>query len=241
MKTVLISLLLIGALTFVQGQGQARNMETFSGQGQVGDVFAKMRKKKDIISDLQTVGTIYIDQTFLPCKIYYDNKLVGDFYYRHNAFNDEIEIKDSKMAEEPESSLLTIKELRLVDPVGSKELSLRVYENKKLELRNGYLYRLGDGETYDLFFKNNVKYTEGTRPVTSMTRPTPNKFTHFTEYYYIKKGDKVAKYIEQKGRHFVKVFDKSVRESLITFLKEEKINLKKEEDLIKTFAYLNKL
>jgi len=241
MKTILTSLIFILAFTFAQGQGGAVNMERFSGMGSGGDYFAKMRKKKDIKSDLPTVGSIYLNDKFLPCKVYYEDDLVGDFFYRHNAFNDEIEIKDTQLAEEAESSLLTVKELRLVDPIGNKELALRVYENDKGELRNGYLYRLGEGEKYDIFFKNSVKFTEGTHPVNSLVRPTPNKFSHFTEYFFVKKGDKVAKYIEQKDRKFVKAFDKSIQESLETFLKEEKINLKKEEDLIKTFTYLNNL
>ncbi|MGB5554307.1 MAG: hypothetical protein WBM83_06585, partial [Flavobacteriaceae bacterium] len=233
------ALLLVSNLLL--GQQGVVNLESFDGQGQLGNLFAEMRKKKNITSDLPTVGSIYIDDTFLPCKVYYEDDLVGNFFYRHNAFNDEIEIKDTKYAEEPESSLLTIKELRLLDPVGNKELALRVYENKKGELRNGYLYRLGEGKNYDIFFKNNVKYTEGTRPVNSLTRPTPNKFSHFTEYYFIKKGDKKAHYVEQKNSKFVKAFDKSIRENLSSFLKNEKINLKKEEDLIKTFEYLNTL
>ena len=242
MKTT-ISLLVIAFaanLTLAQASG-VRSLESFDGQGQLGTVFAEMRKKKAITSDLQTVGSIYIDKEFLPCKVYYEDDLVGDFFYRHNAFNDEIEIKDSRSPEEPESSLLTLKELRLQDPVGNKELALRVYENKKGELRNGYLYRLGEGKNYDIFFKNNVKYTEGTQPANSLVRPTPNKFTHFSEYYYIKKGDKKAKYIEQKTGKFVKAFDKELREPLAAYLKKEKINLKKEEDLIKTFDYLNSL
>ena len=240
MKTILKSLIFLFSISMF-GQGSAVNMERFSGMGAGGEFFAEMRKKKDFKSDLPTVGSIYIDETFLPCKVYYEDDLVGDFFYRHNAFNDEIEIKDTQLAEEPESSLMTIKELRLLDPIGNKELALRVYENDKGELRNGYLYRLGEGEKYDIFFKNSGKYTEGTHPVYSLVRPTPNKFSHFTEYFFLKKGDKVAKYVEQKDRKFVKSFDKSIQEPLATFLKEEKINLKKEEDLIKTFNYLNTL
>lgn len=241
MKKILSLLAIVIASNFALGQGTSFNMERFNGPGQIGVVFAEMRKKKDIVSDLQTVGSVYIDEQFMPCKVYYESDFIGDFYYRHNAYNDEIEIKDTQFAEEPESSLATIKELKLIDPSGNKELSLKPYENKKGEVRNGYLYLLMNGSKYDLFTKNNVKYTEGTHAVSSMVRNTPNKFSHFSEFYFIGKEEKVAHYIGTKKGDFIKSFDKGLRDKLSAFIKEENISLKEEADLIRTFEYLNSL
>jgi hypothetical protein len=239
MKKIVLILGLTLLFNFSFGQGQAVNMESFGGQGQMGSVFADMRKKKGIVSDLPTVGSVYIDEQFLPCKIYFEKDLIGDFYYRHNAYNDEIEIKDTQLGEEAESSLATIKELTLIDPDGNKELSLKTYENKKGEVRNGYLYLLNDGSTYELYTKNNVKFTEGTHAISSMVRDTPNKFSQFAEYYFIGKEDKVAHYIGTKKSDFLKSFDKETRQDLQNYIKKEKINLRDEADLIQVFNYLN--
>ncbi len=242
MKRIVLILGLTLLFNFSYGQGaSAVNLESFSGQGQMGSVFAEMRKKKGIETDLPTVGSVYIDEKFLPCKIYYDSDLVGDFYYRHNAYNDEIEIKDTQFVEEAESSLATIKELTLVDPIGDKELSLKAYKNKQGEVRNGYLYLLNDGTNYKLYTKNNVKYTEGTHAISSMVRDTPNKFSQFTEYYFVTKDGKVAEYISNRKNDFLKSFDKEVRQDLQNFIKAEKINLKEEADLITVFNHLNSL
>ena len=51
------------------------NLERFNGQGVSGSLFAKMRNVKDIKSDLPTVGTVYIEENFQKCKIYYNVSL----------------------------------------------------------------------------------------------------------------------------------------------------------------------
>jgi hypothetical protein len=238
MNKIIYIVVLALSFHFVHGQ-QPVNLESFGGQGQMGSLFAEMRKKRGIVSDLPTVGSVYINEQFLPCKIYFDKDLIGDFYYRHNAYNDEIEIKDTQLAEEPESSLATIKDLTLIDPIGNKELSLKTYNNKQGEIRNGYLYLLNDGTKYQLYTKNNVKFTEGTHAISSMVRDTPNKFSQFAEYYFVGNDDKVAQYIGTKKSDFIKSFDKETRQELQNFIKKEKINLRDEADLIQVFNYLN--
>jgi hypothetical protein len=166
---------------------------------------------------------------------------VGNFYYRHNAYNDEIEIKDTQYMEEEASSLVTQKELRLVDRKDHKELALKVYRNKEGEVRNGYLYKLNKGKNYTLYYKNSVKFTEGTHPVSSMVRPTPNKFTHFTEYYYMAAGSRVAEYLGPRKGDFIDAVKKDLREQLKQYVKNERISLKKKEDLVATFTFLNTL
>ncbi|MEJ1223015.1 hypothetical protein [Sediminicola sp. 1XM1-17] len=241
-KTIVLPLamLFFYAGSFAQGATSTK-LDNFTGNGYAGAAFSEMRKKLNTPSDLETVGSVYIDERFVPCKVYYNDEVIGNFYYRHNAFNDEVEIKDSQFGEEPESSLATIKELRLVDELDNKELALKAYKNKKDIVRNGYLYQLNEGEKYDLFFKNSVKFTEGTKPVNSMVRATPNKFSHFTEYYFMKDGDNLAYHIGHRKSEFLREFDKEKRDSLAAYIKEEKINLKKEEDLMKVFNYLNSI
>ncbi len=224
-----------------QGAG-AMNMESFAGQGQMGNLFAEMRKKKDIVSDLPTVGSVYIDEEFRPCKIYYNTEFVGDFFYRHNSFNDEIEIKDTSSPYDNDiSSLVALRQLRLIDSKDRTELSLHVYQTKEDNLRNGYLYELSTGPKYNLYFKNNVKYTQGTHPVTSLTRPTPNKFSHFVEYYLKRNGEETAQSLGKSRGDFLKVVDADIREQVKEYLKEEKIDLKDTQDLIRLFDYMNDL
>lgn len=239
-----LSIILISLFTSLNLQSQVGpvNLENFNGQGTGGSLFATMRKVKDIKSDLPTVGSVYIDDTFQACKIYYNEEHVGDFYYRHNAFNDEIEIKDApNQSEEEASSLMAMRQLKLVDTESGSELGLHVYQTKDDNLRNGYLYLIEAGKHYNLYFKNNVKYTEGTHPVTSLTRPTPNKFSHFVEYYIKKNGQETAQFVGKKGAEFLKVIDAENRNKVRDYIKAEKISLKDQEDLLQLIHYIDAL
>lgn len=218
------------------------NLEQFNSQGTGGAIFAQMRQVKDIKSDLPTVGSVYIDDSFRPCKIYYKDEFVGNFYYRHNSFNDEIEIKDTPYADDKDiSSLMAMRQLRLVDESDQSEVALHVYNSKEGTLRNGYLYQLRKGPKYSLYFKNNVKFTEGTHPVTSMTRPTPNKFSHFVEYYIKKDGAETAEYVGKKTGQFLQILDEDIRSKVRDYLKDEKLSLKDEADLTKILEYINSI
>lgn len=234
---VLLSLAASGTLS-AQANRQFRNNGMSAA---TGNFFSEMRKKKDAQSSIsETVGTPYIEESFKPCEVYYGNELVGTFFYRHNAYNDEIEIKDSQIPGDEVTSLATMRELRLVDLESGNELSLMTYENKDEQMRNGYLYELKDGEKYHLLFKKNVKFTEGTKPANPLLRPTPNKFSKFVEYYYFTDDSKVAQYVPTRKGKFLRSFsDKEIQEKLKQFLKEEDINLNREEDLVRVFKFLD--
>lgn len=189
---------------------------------------------------INAVGSPYMSEGFLPCKIYVDDEFAGDFYYRHNAYNDEIEIKD--YPEDPEKlSLHTDKRFRLLS--GDKELSLKNLVIEDGSYRNGYLNLISRGERFKLYTRTKVKFTEATQPVNSLVRPTPDKFTNYTDYYYSdsKKELDVAYYLKDRKRKFIQSFDKSIAGKLKDFIKEHKINVKKQEDLIKVFSFLNSL
>lgn len=240
-KTILIIAALLFSLEAFAQTGPV-NLEQFTGQGTSGTIFAQMRRVKGIKSDLPTVGSVYIDDAFKPCKIYYNTEFVGEFFYRHNAFNDEIEIKDSDSPRDNDvSSLVVMRQLKLIDSEDQTELSLHVYQTKEENLRNGYLYKLSTGSKYNLYFKNNVKYTQGTRPVTSLTRPTPNKFSHFVEYYLKRNGEETAQSLGKNKGDFLNVVDTDIRNEVKDYIKEEKIDLKDTQDLIRLFDYMNSL
>ncbi|MBC2839611.1 hypothetical protein [Robiginitalea sp. SC105] len=239
-KTVLSSFLMLALMgtAFAQAPVQLRYDGSSATQN---EFFNQLRNKKEINTGvLETVGTPYIEDDFKPCEIFFGDEKIGKFFYRHNALNDEIEIKDSQVAGEEVSSLATMRQLTLIDLENGNELSLMTYENKKDQMRNGYLYRLKDGDKYSLLFKKNVKFTQGTQPVNSLVRPTPNKFSLFIEYYYFTPDGKVAQYLPTRKNRFIRSFDKSLQDKLKEFIDEQDINLNQEEDLVRVFSFLNK-
>ncbi len=239
-KLIFLSTVLL--LTCSLGYSQAfQNLRSDGMSAANNEFFTKIRKVKDVETGvLETVGTPYIDESFQPSEIYYDAELVGKFFYRHNGYNDQIEIKDTQLDEEEPASLATLRQLRIIDKTTGQELSMIAYKNKEEQVRNGYMYKLLEVDEYSLFYKKNVKFTQGTLPVNSLVRPTPNKFSKFIEYYFIEKDSKVAVYIPTNKNKFIRSFNKDIQPDLKDFIKSESINLKKEEDLIRVFEFINK-
>ena len=233
----LLFFICIGLSSLVSGQYGLSQPENFSQQGQ-GELFSAMRKKRDVSNDLPTVGTIYINDVFQACEVYYKDDVVGNFYYRHNAFNDEIEIKDTELSDDKESSLATVKELRVINTIDGRELSLSTYKNKEETIRNGYLYTLVEGKKYSLYYRNRVRFKEGMKAVNSMVRSTPNKFTHFTDYYIVQNSEPVANYFSGKIKDLEMFLNDDIDKAK-GYLKDNKLSTKKIEDLTSLFNFLN--
>lgn len=232
----LLLVLSIGLSTIVSAQYS--NLENFSQQGRGGELFASMRKKRDVSNDLPTVGSIYINDEFQPCEIYYKEDVVGNFYYRHNAFNDEIEIKETEYADEEESSLATVKELRVINKVDGRELSLSTYKNRDETIKNGYLYTLVEGEKYSLYYRNRVRFKEGVKAVNSMVRSTSNKFNHYTDFYIVNGDEPLANYFSGKSKD-IEPFISDDLEKAKAYMRDNKLSYKKTDDLAQLFEYLN--
>jgi len=189
--------------------------------------------------DSEILGSPYLTDNFIKSKVYFGEELVGDFYIRYNALNSEIEIKKTNLEEENPKRLLADRDLRV--KYGMRELRFTTYITKKDETKNGFLSIIEDGNNYTLYHRLAVKYSQGKAAANSMVNDIPSRYAHFVEYYYKKKGvDRIDQLLQKKGS-LLKILDKELRQEVSTFLKENKIDLGNEEDLIKTFEYINSL
>ena len=214
--------------------------DQYGKQGRPADFFNALREKRKVDSQgLPTSGSMYIDEAFRPCKIYFRDQFVGDFEYRHNAFNDEIEIRGPQAADTEVSSLSLNRYLRVEDQTTNRNIQVSTYQDENGAYRNGYLYGLQTTGKYQLYYKNNVKYTAGTRPANSLVRPTPNRFTHFRKYFAMQEGEAAAEAWISKKSDLINFLDKEDRARAKAYLKEERLSVKKEADLVQLLRYLN--
>lgn len=233
--------LLVFALP-AKAQGVSPSFDHFGGSGRVADYFKELRSKRNVDPrGLPTVGSKYISEKFKPCNIYYKDQLIGEFIYRHNAFNDEIEIRSVNIADTTVSSLIIVRNIWVEDISTKKKLGVMTFQNEDESLRNGYLYPIVNEGSFQLYFKNQVKYTEGTVPANSFVRPTPNRFTHFRRYF-LKLDDKpMAFQLDKSKSSFLKHLSKEQKELAKAFMKENRISMKDEEDLEALVNYLNQI
>ena len=206
------------------------------------EFFNILRNKRVVDKNgLPTVGSVYINENFRPCQVYYKDELQGEYLYRHNAFNDEIEIRSMNPVDTTTSSLLINRNVWFHDRATNKEVRVMTFLNEEEVLRNGYLYPIINEGNYQLFYKNQVKFTEGAPATNSFVRPTPNRFTHFKRYF-LKTADKnMAFQLEKRKSSFIRHLPKEVKEKAKAFMKENKISVKDEQDLIELITFLNQL
>lgn len=204
------------------------------------EFFNILRNKRVVdVNGLPTVGSIYINEEFKPCKVYYKDEFQGEYLYRHNAFNDEIEIRSTNLTDKMVSSLLIVKNLWLEDTSTNKRMGVMTFQNPDQSLRNGYLYPIVDQGMYQLYYKNQVKYTEGAQAANSFVRPTPNRFTHFKRYFLKIQDKEIAFPLDKSKSSILKQLPKELRDKAKDFMKENKISMKSEEDLAKLITFLN--
>lgn len=239
---------IITALAFILSVPVAAQTTLPTGQSRLtnltrtNEFFNILRKKRSVDErGLPTVGSVYINEKFMPCKVYFKDDFIGDFLYRHNAFNDEIEIRSVNLADTTVSSLIIVRNIWVQDGQTNKKMGVMTFQNDEETLRNGYLYPVVNEGKYQLYFKNQVKFTEGTIPANSFVRPTPNRFTHFRRYFLKLEDKEIAFQLEKSKSSLLKHLDKDVRDKAKVFMKENKISMKDEEDLGKLVDYLNSL
>ena len=200
----------------------------------LGPVNEAMEKRSKEWEEFQ--GSPYVSNYFQKTEVYYKDEKVGDLYYRYNALNEEIEIKES-----PQNpgirALGRDKSITLM--VDNKPMSFKTFIDVKGNTMNGYLTHLVNGETYDLYKRIHVKFTEGSPAQNSFVKATPSRFSQFIEYYVQKKGVDRVDELTLKNRQLYKIAGPGEKDKIKTFLKDYDIDLNEEKDLIKTFEFLN--
>jgi len=184
------------------------------------------------------IGSPYVSDTFLPGKIYYKDEHIGNYYYRFNAYNGEIELKATLLDEEKEKALVQDALLKLVTENGT--LQYLSVKNKKGQIQETYVKSIHSAKTYTLYERTRIKYTEGKEAANSMVNPIPSRFTTYKEYYHKGKTSKLIVEVPvQKGK-FIKAFVPQEKSNEVKkFIKENEIDLEKTNDLISLFNILD--
>lgn len=180
-------------------------------------------------------GSPYLSNEFKPTTLFYKDENMGNLFYRYNALNEEVEIKQA-LTEQGVRGLSRDKNIVLLRE--GKPMSFKTFIDKSGKTLNGYLTLLMDGEQYDLYKRTHVKYTEGSKAANSFVQATPSRFSHFDEYYVQKKGvNRIDELVQKKSQ--VYGLDPGQKDALKAFMKENKLDVSTEQDLIRIFEFLD--
>ncbi|WP_421808712.1 hypothetical protein [Flagellimonas sp.] len=205
----------------------------------IGYLTGSMMDKKNTILDVDDFqGSPYTSDKFKFTSLIDKGEEVTKFYYRYNAYNEEIEIKSSP-TDSDIGSLSRDKSLAVIED--GKKLIFKTFIDKTNTTMNGYLLELVDGEKYNLYKRTKVKFTEGAPAANSFVKATPNRFSQFTEYYIEKEGGNRIDEIETSNRKILKVLEGSDKEKVKAYLKEKNVKVRNVENVVKIVELLNQI
>lgn len=225
-KLILTTLLLIAAPIFIFSQiyNKNSNMSDFINQRNFGKFTGYDDKNSPI------VGSPYDNDEFqLGYIISKTNQKYNDIKLRFNIYNNSIEYKN----EEGEIYSLSIPELFDFFTIGEKKYKYYPYSvNKKVD--KGYFSVISEGKA-TLLLKERVIFKEATEPA-AYKEAEPAKFNRVIGEYYIQIGEHEARRIGGK-KDLIEILSADVE----GFIKKNKINQNKKEDLTKLIEYYNSL
>jgi len=223
-KFILIVFLLIADTIFAQAGNENISFST-------GNFF--MRGNRPSTKEKIIDGTPYINgNDFTKVIIEGYSKNVQNL--RYNAYDDEMEFKEG------EDVYFTNKEdgLKIDFPALKKTYQCLnySYDNKS---RFGYLVLLVDNPKYSLFKKEKVELLKGEKSPNAYSKDANDYYAKEKDVYLIKKDNTFSK-LPKNQKEFINDFSLNKTE-FDKFIKNNKLNFYKEEDLKKIITYLNSL
>jgi len=191
---------------------------------------------KSSFEDGSIVGSPYSSNTFLPAQLYYGDEVADNIYYRYNAYNEEVEIKQKNLDEEPIRGLSKDKKIKVVSL--GKALSFKTFVDKNGNTKNGYLTLLASGD-YKLYQHLKVTFKEAKKAENSFVQNIPAKFSQSTEYYLEVTNKNRIDQVELSNKKIIQLVDDEKANELKTFLKENKIKVRDVNDLYTVINFLN--
>jgi hypothetical protein len=189
--------------------------------------------KQSYYTPSRTEGAPYINKNFLPALVGTINK---NAVMRYDVYKDEFEFINEKQdtlvlnKAEPFTSVtfsVTGIKYQLVD-----------YTTSKGKAANGYLILLSQKNNLTLFKKQNITFAKERIAKSGYDKDTPARFERLGDTYYLKDGDKAIVEFPTNKKGLLKSYPEKKTE-IETFIKQNKIDLEKESDVIKMIEFLS--
>lgn len=189
---------------------------------------------KKITQDFK--GSPFANETFVPGALLSNNEvLISNIFLRYNAYQDEFQVKKSMIATEN-----NIEAIRKTQAIYIK-IANDIYTYKIPDATQGvggYYQILLEGNTFDLFKKNSKKFIEGADSVNKMTGNHAARIVDESFYYLVNSKGKFLELPSSKSKK-IDAIGGANKSELKKFIKSNRLNIKKEEDLIKIISHIN--
>lgn len=188
---------------------------------------------KRVLTESDIEGSPYLDDEFVDGSVFMTSKVqfVG-LPLRYNIFNDQVEFR----FDDETVQVLSVPEVIEKVEFGETTLEYSVYSNLN-KIKRGFFVVLEKGKA-TLYARPRVNF-EDAKKAGAYSDAKPPRFIKRPDEYYIRIGKEPAELISRK-KDFEGLFTDHEKE-MQEFLKNNKINTNRPEDLIKVVQYYNSL
>ncbi len=181
-----------------------------------------------------TNGTPYLNQNFETGSLLNESTvLVSNVVLRYNALHDEFQVKQS-VSESDERLQAVRKTSELFVKMGDDIYTYLLPVNGA----GGYYNILFEGNKINLYKKDSKKFVEGAKSVNMMTGDHPNRLVDESSYFIIIDDGELVELTGSRNRKLQAIAGKK-RNELRKYVKENNLNVNREEDLIQAVNYFN--
>lgn len=197
--------------------------------------FIKNEVLKSNINNTNYVGSPYLSETFSYGKVFVDKTKIYQSKLRYNAFSDGFEIQDNV-----NSITALIKSENVTVFLNKNLYTLYLYLDNTSE-KLGYFVNLNPtAKKISFLKKDKKKFIEARKAISSYSEGKPAKFV-LEKTYYIKEINKKPVLLQKLSKKTILSVLKGNEKAVSNYIKKNKLNLKREKDIIELFNFYNSL
>lgn len=180
-----------------------------------------------------TQGSPYLNATFLHAKV---GETVQNALMRYNAYRDQFEFIDSKR------DTLALNKTEAFSNITFTGLNLNyqlvTYTEKSGLMNTGYLIRVHEKNGNVLYKRQKVNFYQAVIAKSSYDSNTPARYSPAKDTYFLKNKDNQVSELPTNKKGFLKLYPEKKTE-LEAFIKQNDIDVEKEQDLIRLIDFLS--
>lgn len=189
------------------------------------------------MGDKTIQGSPYIIDIFQPVKVSVDVEKI--FNAKYNAVTDEVEVETGKNTIQSINKM--IPGIAVTFLKDNKIYKGMTYLNEERNSVTGFLIPINEeNKRVKLFLKEKKIFIDRKPAKTSYEVTKLAKFERIDDSYYVAIDNEIAQPLSNKKKEVAALFQNHEKE-VLNYINSERMNLKKQEDLIKLIAYINKL
>lgn len=230
MKHLLLSIVCFTIGILVHSQ-QNKSMDSYYQDVRSSQQMDKLTNIEEKLTYSNIDGSPYYKLEFVPAKFGNSSTVMP---IRYNCYTDTVELLNGSHIEEiPKRNIIKNSDLTKFTFEKTNETLVLVDNYSEL---SGYFFRLATGKI-SLLKKMTVKFKSKTPDLNHLVKGTPPKFEKVVSRYYIKTENDFFVVSKDKDT-FLKHFPK-YEEKIKNYIKENKIKLNREADLLKLVTFIN--